>query len=224
MNILIDGNGTQMYQSPQARKTERTEPAAESTAADAEVQKSAIVSNSTDRVEISSQGRAALAQSAVVSAEETQAISPEQTAQIDQAQRLQAAKTGAQGTQAALGMAQEAAQADGSEMETAAEDLETSTDEAVIASASSTSSSSNLTTLTEEQLKSLVSDGTITQAEANTELARRAAAQQAAEANSAETDPAESEAAEKMDPVRQAEQAYAKFQQNESPAVLNAVA
>lgn len=221
MNILIDSNGAQAYQTPQTKKAERPQPAAESTAADAEVQKSVAVSNQGDRVEISSQGRAALAQSAVVSTEQTEAVSPEQTAQIDQAQRLQAAKAGAQDMKAAVGMAQEAPKEEETATEAVTADPETASDEAVIASASTTDT--NLTALTEEQIQSLVSDGTISQAEANTELARRAAAEQAAQ-QAAQAASATEEPQEKADPVQQAAKAYTQFQQTEGTALLNEVA
>ena len=56
-------------------------------------------------------------------------------------------------------------------------------DEAVLESASSSSTSStNLTTLSEDEINDLVDDGTITQAEANAELARCAQEKAMAEA------------------------------------------
>lgn len=264
MNISID-NKLQMLQSSQINQKEAVAPAAENTAADVEVQKSVSVTNKTDRIEISAEGRAALAQSAVVSANEPQSVEQamqtaqaqqmtqaaetvqtaqaQQTAQAETAQQetqMQAAKLDASGQKAALGMAQEAQTEEETDAAVLAEatDTETASDEATIASAES-SSTTNLTSLSEQQIKDLVSDGTISQTEANTELARRAAAQQQmqqaqqtqeqTQADSvAEADGADAKAAEavelKNDPQQQAAQMYTQMQQNEGSALFSAVA
>lgn len=271
MNISID-NKLQMLQSSQVNQKEAIAPAAENTAADVEVQKSVSVTNKTDRIEISAEGRAALAQSAVVSANEAQSVEQamqtaqaqqmtqaaetvqtaqaqqtaqaaeavsaqtQQTAQAETAQQetqMQAAKLDASGQKAALGMAQEAQTEEETDATVLAEatDSETASDEAVIASAES-SSTTNLTSLSEQQIKDLVSDGTISQTEANTELARRAAAQQQMQQTqgdpveeAASVDAKAAEAVEsKNDPQQQAAQMYTQMQQNEGSALFSAVA
>lgn len=261
MNISIE-NKLQTLQSPQVGQKEAVVPAAQNTAADIEVQKSVSVTNKTDRIEISAQGRAALAQSAVVSANEAQSVEQQavqqaaqtaetvnaqgqQTAQAGDAQQetqLQAAKLDASGQKAVLGMAQGApAQTDEEESATVlaeATDTETASDEAVIASAES-ASTTNLTSLSEQQIKDLVSDGTISQAEANTELARRAAAQQQMQQaqqaqEQTQGDPVEEAAGvdakaadaveSRNNPQQQAAQMYTQMQQNEGGALFSAVA
>lgn len=177
MDISISNQGLQTYQTAQTKKTDAVSSNQAVTSADGEVQKSLSIAYNTDRVEISSEGRAALAQEAVVSGDQVQAVQPaqDQTAQIAQtaariAQSAQVAQAASQITGEASGESMEV-----SSMAAEAANSAADSDEAVLESASSSSTSStNLTTLSEDEINDLVDDGTITQAEANAELTRRA--------------------------------------------------
>lgn len=188
MDISISNQGLQTYQTAQPKKTESVSNQTV-TSADGEVQKSLSITHHADRVEISAEGRAALAQDAVVSADQVQTVQPaqDQTAQI--AQTAARIAQSAQVAQAASQITGETAEESSGLSAIAAEaaNSETESTEAVLESAGSSTSSTNLTTLSEDEINDLVDDGTITQAEANAELARRAQEQAAAEAASRES-------------------------------------
>lgn len=198
MDISISNQGLQTYRTEQPKKAESVSNQT-ATSADGEVQKSLSMAHHSDRVEISAEGRAALAQEAVISADQVQTV---QTAQDQTAQIAQTAARIAQSAQVAQAASQITGETSGeasgiSSIAAEAANSETESTEAVLESASSSTSSTNLTTLSEDEINDLVDEGTITQAEANAELARRAQAQAAAEAASQEVEvPEASEEAE----------------------------
>ncbi len=203
MDISISNQGLQTYQTAQSKKTESVSKQ-NATSADGEVQKSLSMAHHTDRVEISTEGRAALAQEAVVSVDQVQTV---QTAQDQTAQIAQTAARISQSAQVAQAASQTAGETAGessgiSSIAAETANTETESTEAVLESAGSSTSSTNLTTLSEDEINDLVDDGTITQAEANAELARRAQEQAAAEA--ANQDPEMPEASKDAETIEAA--------------------
>lgn len=194
MNIAIENNLSQMYRSNPTKQKEPVSATKGVTDADAQVQQSlSAESSNVDRVEISDEGRAALANMAVVSTDSPESSEAQSRAQDEAAKLMKSLEQSLSGAKDAKGappseMSQAAEKAQESttaaSAEFSAQTQEIETDEAVIESAeSSESSTENLTGLTEQQIKDLVSKGTITQTQANTELSRRKAATQSEESS-----------------------------------------
>lgn len=147
-----------------------------------ETQKVLNITN-TDTVEISSEGKAyqqslQAASSSVASAATSETSEAEASEQSLQAAQEAAELATASETSEAEASQQSLSAAGGGQKPSSTETSETSDD----------SSYTDLTTLTEDEIENLVDEGTITEAEANAELARRAALEQEEKTSTDETD------------------------------------
>lgn len=145
-----------------------------------ESQKVLNVTN-TDTVEISSEGRA-YQQSLQAATSSVASAATSETSEAEASeQSLEAAQEAAE-----LSTASETSEAEASQQSLAAGGG-SKPSSAATSETSEDSSYTDLTTLTEDEIEDLVDEGTITEAEANAELARRAALEQKEKASTDET-------------------------------------